>query len=71
VGDPAVGRLTLIALIALLVWQLASSLTHHVQRPISQLTLWQRCRPALLAASCTGTNAGSIRCSPIQLEIRA
>ena len=32
VGDPAVGRLTLIALIALLVWQLASGLTHHVQR---------------------------------------
>jgi hypothetical protein len=31
-GDPAVGRLTLIALIALLVWQLASGLTQHVQR---------------------------------------
>jgi hypothetical protein len=32
VGDPAVGRLTLIALIVLLVWQLASGLAHHVQR---------------------------------------
>ena len=32
VGDPAVGQLTLIALIALLAWQLASGLTHHVQR---------------------------------------
>jgi hypothetical protein len=32
VGDPAVGRLTLIALIALLVWQLAFGLTHHMQR---------------------------------------
>jgi hypothetical protein len=32
VGDPAVGRLTLIALIALLAWQLASGLTHYVQR---------------------------------------
>ncbi len=32
VGDPAVGRLTLIALTALLVWQLASGLMRHVQR---------------------------------------
>ena len=32
VGDPAIGRLTLIALIALLVWQLASGLTHHMRR---------------------------------------
>jgi hypothetical protein len=32
VGDPAVGRLTLIALIVLLVWQLASGLTQHLQR---------------------------------------
>ena len=32
VGDPAVGRLTLIALVALLVWQLASGLTQYVQR---------------------------------------
>ena len=31
-GDPAVGRLTLIALIALLVWVLASGLTRLVQR---------------------------------------
>lgn len=31
-GDPALGRLTLIALIALLVWQLASGLKQHVQR---------------------------------------
>jgi hypothetical protein len=32
VGDPAAWRLTLIVLIALLVWELASGLTHHVQR---------------------------------------
>lgn len=32
VGDAVVGRLTLIALIALLVWQLASCLTYRVQR---------------------------------------
>ena len=32
VGDPAAGRLTLIALVALLVWQLASGLTQYVQR---------------------------------------
>lgn len=31
-ADPALGRLTLIALIALLVWQLASGLKQHVQR---------------------------------------
>ena len=30
VGDPAIGRLTLIALVALLVWQLASGLTQYV-----------------------------------------
>ena len=32
VGDPAVGRLTLVAPIVLLVWQLASGLAQHVQR---------------------------------------
>jgi hypothetical protein len=31
-GNPALGRLTLIALIVLLVWQLASGLKQHVQR---------------------------------------
>jgi hypothetical protein len=32
VSDPAVGRLTLIALVALLVWQIASGLTRYAQR---------------------------------------
>lgn len=32
VSDPGIGRLTLIALIALLAWRLASGLTHLVQR---------------------------------------
>jgi hypothetical protein len=32
VDDAAVGRLTLIALITLLIWQLASGLAFHVQR---------------------------------------
>jgi hypothetical protein len=32
VGDPAAGRLTLVALIVLLVWQLASGLTQYAQR---------------------------------------
>jgi hypothetical protein len=32
VDDAAVGRLTLIALVALLIWQLASGLAFRVQR---------------------------------------
>jgi hypothetical protein len=32
VGNPAAGRLTLIALIVLLVWELASGLTQYAQR---------------------------------------
>lgn len=32
VGNPAVGPLTLVALIALVAWQLASCLTYRVQR---------------------------------------
>ena len=32
VGDPAAGRLTLIALILLLAWELASGLTRYAQR---------------------------------------
>ena len=32
VGNPGAGRLTLIAVTALLAWQLASGLTHHIQR---------------------------------------
>jgi len=31
-GNPGAGRLTLIAVTALLAWQLASGLTHHMQR---------------------------------------
>ena len=32
VGDPVAGRLALIALIALLIWQVTSGFTYHVQR---------------------------------------
>jgi hypothetical protein len=32
VGDPAAARLTLIVLVVLLAWELASGLTHHLQR---------------------------------------
>ena len=32
VGNPGAARVTLIALIALLAWQLATGLTHHMQR---------------------------------------
>jgi hypothetical protein len=32
VDDPVLGRLNLIALIALLIWQLASGLRRHLQR---------------------------------------